>query len=164
VLPDGQVKMVKWIVAKRVAQVNDKAPVEKASDVEDVFRYLNQTASLFLLQKNEHIITTVPAVGLREPRSIRATRGAYGGPSFRVAKGVSMHVGAFRSTSSSREELKDIDGGDLVITNQRLFSRESNERRTRRSKKSSRSSPTRIRLFCTKMERIVRSTSSGLAI
>ncbi len=73
------------------------------------------------MQRNEQIVAIVPAVGLREPRSIRTTHGVYGGPSIRVSRRTSIHGGGFRSTSSSHEELKDIDGGDLIITNQRLF-------------------------------------------
>jgi hypothetical protein len=51
---------------------------------------------------------------------VRVSRGSYGGPSFRVAKGVSFHVGSFGSTSRSRSEIQNIDTGILTITNQRF--------------------------------------------
>ena len=121
VLRDADVAKIKSIVASRVEKQQSQVKASGASDVRDVFAYLNQNNSPFLMQKNETVVVIVPAVGLREPRAIRTSTGAYGGPSVRVAKGVTVHAGAFRSTSSSHEELKDVDGGDLVITNQRIF-------------------------------------------
>ena len=55
-------------------------------------------------------------VSLHEPRSV--TRGAYGGPSIHVAKGLTLRVGGFQA--QSHEELKEIDGGTLVLTTKRL--------------------------------------------
>jgi hypothetical protein len=55
-------------------------------------------------------------VSLHEPRSV--TRGAYGGPSIHLAKGLTIRTGAFQA--QSHEELKDIDGGVLVLTTKRL--------------------------------------------
>ena len=121
VLNDGDVRRIERIVQSRIEKQQNQIPDQKSTDVMDVFRYLNQNSSPFLMQKNEEVVCCIPAVGLREPRAIRTTTGVYGGPSFRVAKGVTMRTGVSRSTSSSHEEVKDIDGGDLVITNQRIF-------------------------------------------
>jgi hypothetical protein len=121
VLNNNEVEKIKRIVNNRVTKINSSTPIEKTSDVEDVFRYINQTTSPFLLQNNERIVATIPAVGLREPRSIRTSTGAYGGPSFKVSKNVRLNTGVFRSSSQSHEELKNIDGGDLVITNQKIL-------------------------------------------
>jgi hypothetical protein len=43
---------------------------------------------------------------LTEPRSVRTSRGAYAGPSFRIAKGVSFRFGGYCGTSESHEELR----------------------------------------------------------
>ena len=58
----------------------------------------------------------LPGVSLHEPRSV--TRGAYGGPSVHVAKGLTLRVGGFQA--QSHEELKEIDQGTLVLTTKRL--------------------------------------------
>jgi hypothetical protein len=53
---------------------------------------------------------------LSEPRAVRT--GTYGGPSFRVAKGVYFRVGGFKS--QSHDEIKNIDQGIFTLTNIRL--------------------------------------------
>jgi hypothetical protein len=60
-------------------------------------------------------------MALWEPRSVRQSVGGYGGPSFRIAKGVYWRLGAFGSQSESREELKAIDQGRFTLTNKRLI-------------------------------------------
>ncbi len=73
-----------------------------------------------ILKKNERALLFLSDVALWEPRAVRQTRGAYGGPTFRVAKGVSFRVGSFQSHSESHEELRTIDQGMLTLTNKRL--------------------------------------------
>ncbi len=73
-----------------------------------------------ILKKNERALLFLSDVALWEPRAVRQTRGAYGGPTFRVAKGVSFKVGSFQSRSESHEELRTIDQGILTLTNKRL--------------------------------------------
>jgi hypothetical protein len=80
---------------------------------------INAPSSL-ILQKNETMLCSIPHVTLKESRSVRVSSGSYGGPSFRVAKGVYFRVGSFGSTSRSYSEIKDIDTGVLTITNQRF--------------------------------------------
>jgi hypothetical protein len=69
-----------------------------------------------LLKGGEQAIFVLGGVALHEPRSV--TRGAYGGPSIHVAKGLTLRVGGFQA--QSHEELKAIDGGTLVLTTKRL--------------------------------------------
>lgn len=69
-----------------------------------------------ILKKGEGFYVSFPNMSLMEPRSV--TRGGYGGPSFRVAKGVSFRLGQFKS--SSHEELKTIDQGTFALTNKRI--------------------------------------------
>lgn len=73
-----------------------------------------------ILKKNERALLFLSDVALWESRAVRQTRGAYGGPTFRVAKGVSFKVGSFSSHSESHEELRTIDQGILTLTNKRL--------------------------------------------
>ena len=75
-----------------------------------------QAASPILLKAGELTLFVLPGVSLHEPRSV--TRGAYGGPSVHVAKGVTLRVGGFQA--QSHEELKELDQGTLVLTTKRL--------------------------------------------
>jgi uncharacterized protein YecT (DUF1311 family) len=70
---------------------------------------------------DEEFLSVFPETTLTEPRAVRTSRGIYGGPSFRIAKGVYFRLGGYRGTSESHEELRGIDSGTLVITNQRLI-------------------------------------------
>ena len=76
--------------------------------------------ALIVLKKNEELQLALPGISLIEPRSVRHTYGGYGGPSFRVAKGVSFRVGGFGARSESHEELRTTDQGLLLLTNKRL--------------------------------------------
>jgi len=121
-MKSSEITRFRRIASRSLIKVDGRfPPKENLSDVDDVFRYLNQGTNPFLVQNGEKIVLVIPAVGLREPRSIRTTTGGYAGPSFRITKGVYFRVGGFRSTSQSHDELKNIDGGDLIITNQRIF-------------------------------------------
>ncbi len=74
-----------------------------------------------ILKRNENFILNIDYVSLREPRAVRITKGGYGGPSFRVAKGVYFRLGAFNAQSESHEEIRTIDSGTLTLTNKRLI-------------------------------------------
>lgn len=69
---------------------------------------------------NETVVYAVSDVIFSEPRSVRETSGRYGGPSIRIAKGMTWRMGGFKSSSESHEELRNIDTGTLTITNKRL--------------------------------------------
>ena len=72
------------------------------------------------LHKNEEVLCHAPTT-LSEPRAVRTWRSSYGGPSFRIAKGLSFRLGASSGTSESHEEIRPIDEGTLVLTNQRMI-------------------------------------------
>jgi hypothetical protein len=78
-------------------------------------------SSPLLLKQKEELQVVLPNMALWEPRSVRQSVGGYGGPSFRIAKGVYWRLGAFGSQSESREELKAIDQGRFTLTNKRLI-------------------------------------------
>jgi hypothetical protein len=77
---------------------------------------------------DEQILCVLPGVDLMELRavrhSIRRGRSAYGGPTIRLARGLSVRLGASSSTghsvSESFDELRQIDNGTLVLTTKRL--------------------------------------------
>jgi hypothetical protein len=73
-----------------------------------------------ILNDGEELLCVFPGTTLLEPRAVRTWRGRYGGPSFRIAKGVSFRLGESRGTSESHDEMRALDHGTLVITNQRL--------------------------------------------
>jgi len=72
--------------------------------------------SPIILKKNERLQMALPNVSLIEPRAVRT--GGYGGGSFRVAKGVSLRTGRFQM--ESHDELKTIDQGTFVLTDERV--------------------------------------------
>ena len=74
-----------------------------------------------VLNPGEQFIYAIPDVIFSEPRSVRETSGTYGGPSVRVAKGVTWRMGGFKAKSESHEELRNIDKGTLTITSKRLI-------------------------------------------
>jgi len=76
--------------------------------------------SPIIVKANEEPLVVLPNIELWEPRSVTRTFGGYGGPSFRIAKGVSWRMGAFGAQSESHEELRTIDKGTLTVTNKRL--------------------------------------------
>jgi hypothetical protein len=69
-----------------------------------------------ILKKNEELILSMPNISLLEPRAVQT--GVYGGPSFRVAKGVYFRVGGFKA--QSHDEIKKIDQGMITLTNTRI--------------------------------------------
>lgn len=74
-----------------------------------------------LLKRKEELQVVLPNMALWEPRSVRQSVGGYGGPSFRIAKGVYWRLGAFKAQSESHEELRTIDQGRFTLTNKRLI-------------------------------------------
>lgn len=69
-----------------------------------------------LLKNGESLVFALPDISLMEPRSVR--HAIYGGPSFRLAKGVSFRVGVSRS--ESHDELRTVDTGTFTLTDKRL--------------------------------------------
>ncbi len=72
-------------------------------------------------KRNEKTSIVMNNISLLEPRSIHNFHGGYGGPTIRVAKGVSFRVGGFAGQGESHEEIRNIDKGTLVLTNKRLI-------------------------------------------
>jgi hypothetical protein len=73
-----------------------------------------------ILESNEELLSVLPLVTLLEPRAVRTRHGVFGGPSIRIAKGISFRFGGYGGSSESHEELRSIDEGTLVLTSQRL--------------------------------------------
>lgn len=74
-----------------------------------------------ILKKTEKAIVVLPNITFKEPRSVRTSVGGYGGPTIRIAKGISFKLGGASSRSVSHDEIKAIDQGTLTITNKRLI-------------------------------------------
>jgi hypothetical protein len=73
------------------------------------------------LERGEGLIFVLPNATIYEPRAVRTWQSAYGGPSIRIAKGVSYHFGQSRGASESRDELRALDCGSLILTPRLLF-------------------------------------------
>jgi hypothetical protein len=71
--------------------------------------------------KSEDLLCALPKTTLLEARAVRTWRSGYSGPSFRIARGFWYRFGSSRGTSESHEELRAVDRGTLVLTNQRLI-------------------------------------------
>jgi hypothetical protein len=69
---------------------------------------------------DEEVLAVFPDVNLMEQRAVRYSRGAYGGPTIRLAKGLSFRLGGAAGRSESVDELRAIDFGTLVLTSKRL--------------------------------------------
>lgn len=80
----------------------------------------SNTPSPMIMKKGETTTLVMNNVTFMESRAVRQTIGGYGGPSFRVAKGVSFRLGGVSARSVSHDELKKIDQGALVLTSKRL--------------------------------------------
>ena len=74
-----------------------------------------------ILKSGEEPIVVLPDITFREPHAVRTSIGGYGGPTFRIAKGVSFRLGGASSRSVSHDEIQVIDKGILTITNKRLI-------------------------------------------
>lgn len=74
-----------------------------------------------ILKKNESLSIVMHNITLQEPRAVRQTHAAYGGPTIRVAKGVSFRLGGASARSESHEEIRAIDCGSLILTTNRLI-------------------------------------------
>jgi DNA helicase HerA-like ATPase len=72
------------------------------------------------LSRSEDIRCVIPGTTLSEARAVRSWRSVYGGPSIRVAKGLSFRFGQSGGVSESHDELRPVDRGTLVVTTQRL--------------------------------------------
>ena len=69
---------------------------------------------------DEEVVAVLPSVDLLEPRAVRYSRSYYGGPTIRIAKGLSLRLGAASGRSESQDELRTLDHGTLVLTTKRL--------------------------------------------
>jgi hypothetical protein len=72
------------------------------------------------LRIGEHMLCVFPNTTLLEPRAVRTWLSNYGGASIRVAKGLSFGAGQSRGVSESHDEMRAIDLGTLLLTNERL--------------------------------------------
>ena len=76
--------------------------------------------SPIILKRQEQLRVVLPSISLLEPRVVTEGGGFYGGPTIRVAKGLSFRLGGATGRSESHEELRNVDQGVLTLTNQRL--------------------------------------------
>ena len=79
------------------------------------------TSSGVVLKRGEVPFLSLNSVMLKEPRAVRVTHGGHAGPRIRVAKGISFGLGTFGAKSESQEEIREIDRGNLFLTNKRLI-------------------------------------------
>ena len=85
------------------------------------FSYASNAVDLPLdLTAGERVLAVLPGTNLLEVMPLTKRRGSWGGPTIRVAKGLSFRLGSSESTSESNQEIRNVDQGTLVITNERL--------------------------------------------
>lgn len=129
---------VKYRQTKGSESKPDKKALQVAEEGRDRFReadresWLNQLRegtinieviggeSPIILKPQEQLRVVLPRISLLEPRAVTEGGGFYGGPTIRVAKGLSFRLGAAAGRSESHEELRNVDQGVLTLTNRRL--------------------------------------------
>ncbi|MHC1630691.1 MAG: PH domain-containing protein [Methanotrichaceae archaeon] len=90
----------------------------RLADPEAIYQEIMKGTNVsILLKRGERGLLEMGNITLKEPRSVR--RGAYGGPSFRVCRGVSFRLGGFQA--ESHQEIRAIDNGSLCLTSKRLI-------------------------------------------
>ena len=77
---------------------------------------IQQEESPIILKNKEKLYVALSNISLSEPRAVRT--GGYGGPSVRLAKGLSFRLGGFKA--ESHEELRNIDQGTFTLTDKRI--------------------------------------------
>jgi hypothetical protein len=78
------------------------------------------TTPPIVVSEQEKIVAVLPNTDLLEPRSVRVREGQRYSSSTRIVRGYSTGSGRYTSTTESRDQLKTIDRGTLVITDQRI--------------------------------------------
>jgi hypothetical protein len=73
-----------------------------------------------VLSEHEKVIAVLPKTILLEPKAVRVRQGSRHGSSMQFVRGYSVGSGSYKSTSESRDQLRTIDDGTLVVTNQRV--------------------------------------------
>jgi hypothetical protein len=78
------------------------------------------TAAPLVVSEHEKVVAVLPNTTLLEPRSVRVREGRRYSSSERTTYGYSTGSGRYTSTTESRDQLKTIDRGTLVVTDQRI--------------------------------------------
>jgi len=117
-----ELKGAEW---SRIANGGISDAVQRKEDIEywltqlktgNISMSMKQEESPIILKKKEILYVTLPNISLSEPRAVRT--GGYGGPSVRLAKGLSFRVGGFKA--ESHEEVRNIDQGTFTLTDKRI--------------------------------------------
>ena len=82
---------------------------------------INEPRMPFNLQKSEKLVSIIPHVEYYEERTRVDRSGRYGGASFRVASGLYLHGGGYRSRPVDVHELEHLDMGLLGVTTKHLY-------------------------------------------
>ena len=114
---------------EKIEQQKHQLIVQKENDANQFLTSLqngkitltSDNTSPVILKKNESLSIVMHNITLQEPRAVRQTHAAYGGPTIRVAKGVSFRLGGASARSESHEEIRAIDRGSLILTTKRLI-------------------------------------------
>jgi hypothetical protein len=78
------------------------------------------TAPPLVVSEHEKVAAVLPKTTLLEPKMVRVRQGSRHSSSMRIARGYSFGSGNYNSTTESSEQLRAIDLGTLVVTNQRI--------------------------------------------
>jgi len=117
-----ELKGTEW---SRIANGGISDDVQKKEDIEywltqlktgNVSINIQQEESPIILKNKEKLYVALSNISLSEPRAVRT--GGYGGPSVRLAKGLSFRLGGFKA--ESHEELRNIDQGTFTLTDKRI--------------------------------------------
>jgi hypothetical protein len=73
-----------------------------------------------VVSEQEKVAAVLPKTTLLEPKTVRVRQGSRHSSSTRIVRGYSVGSGSYSSTTESHEQLRAIDLGTLIVTNQRI--------------------------------------------
>lgn len=106
---------------KRIAEGGLSDAEEQLEEIKSGNLPIVPAEQLDIILKRSEVAHLQGQVEYWEERMVRKHAGYYGGPSFRVAKGISWRMGGFKGQSRSYPELRHVDTGNMVLTSQRLI-------------------------------------------
>jgi hypothetical protein len=77
-------------------------------------------ANPLVISEHEKVVAVLPQTELLEPKSVRVRQGTRNSSSVRWVRGYSSGSGSYTSTIESHDQLKTVDEGTLVLTDQRI--------------------------------------------
>jgi hypothetical protein len=103
--------------ASEAAQISKLLEIISAGTAD--INFILAAAPLVIIE-HEKVVAVLPKTALLEPKTVRVRQGNRHGSSMRMGFGYSTGSGGYTSITETREQLKTVDEGTLVVTDQRV--------------------------------------------